>query len=299
MKTNRGIIIIALGSPFYGRMAFNLLISLKHTEPEMPVTLIHDSTAITHLRTEQRKRFDSMLPCSPEFYMLNGKMQYYMPKLHLHELSPYKEAIYLDADMLWLPRRKPSQLFDELAAVDFAMINEGYIEMQGGDKFSNKNYTFWVDPDKLKAAYPENKNVQTGKLFQYRSEFIYFKKNKQSKKIFNLAQRVYKYPKALPLKMGEKIPDEYAFNIAGLLLGIEPHEFNYCPIFWEFLHGRQRLPESELYQRYYGYSMGGSMNVDRQKNFYNELLKYYCMHAHVENRFPWENKINFTRHKAA
>jgi hypothetical protein len=298
MKTNRGIVLIVLGDPFYGRMAFNLLLGLKHTEPEMPVTLIHDSGAITHLRPSQRKMFNAMVPCSPEHYMLNGKMQYYMPKLHLYELSPYKETIFLDADMLWLPRKKPSQLFDELAAVDFAMINEGYVSMNGADKFSNQKYTFWVDPNKIKEAYPDNKNVQSGKLFQYRSEFIYFRKNKESKKLFTLAQKIYRNPKALPVKMGEKIPDEYAFNIAGLLLGIEPHEFNYCPVYWEFLHGRLRLTESELYNRYYGYSMGGSMNIDRQKNFYNELVKYYSMHAHLQNTFRWENKINFKRQTA-
>ena len=42
-------------------------------------------------------------------------------------ISPFDETIFLDVDMIWNPKKKPEDLFEELNNPDFTMCNEGYV----------------------------------------------------------------------------------------------------------------------------------------------------------------------------
>ena len=58
---SKGIILIATGHANYGKMAYNLLNTLKAADASTQVALIHDMAAIAHLREDERKRFDFLI----------------------------------------------------------------------------------------------------------------------------------------------------------------------------------------------------------------------------------------------
>lgn len=61
----QGIILIATGHPYYGRMAYNLALTIKACE-EFPVALVHNDSAIKHLNDSQRGIFDMLIPTTKE-----------------------------------------------------------------------------------------------------------------------------------------------------------------------------------------------------------------------------------------
>lgn len=90
---SQGYITLATGPRQYLEMAINLLLSLKHNDPTREVCLVIDE--------------GSQLP--PEYQNLVQHIAYLSPKdgfhgclnkLRLHELSPFDETMFVDADCL-------------------------------------------------------------------------------------------------------------------------------------------------------------------------------------------------------
>ena len=90
---SQGYITLATGPRQYLEMAINLLLSLKHNDPKREVCLVIDE--------------GSKLP--PEYQNLVQNVAYLTPKegfhgclnkLRLHELSPFDETMFVDADCL-------------------------------------------------------------------------------------------------------------------------------------------------------------------------------------------------------
>lgn len=291
MKTDKGIILIALKHHYYGNMAFNMALSIKHTDPEMPVMLIHDYVSLGGLTQKHLAVFD--IKHSLDSHHTNENTQPYRSKFFLYDLSPFERSIYIDVDGLWLPRMSATKLFESLRNVDFTMINEGYHDMSTGLKTMSSKYTFWMVPEKIQETFPRNKNAKTGKAYQLRSEFIYFKKCSKNKKFFDLALKVYDDKKLKVKEIFSKVPDEYGFNIASLLLAHYPHEENYTPVYWEFLHHNPVMNLEEMYHKYFAYSMGGHRSATRQEKLYNQLVKFYHNAAHFQFPWQWKNKINY------
>lgn len=261
MLKQRGIVIIATGHAFYGRMAYNLSVTVKASEPETEVAVLVNGAALSHLSERQRKLFDYIIPVESAMFST---------KLELYKLSPFRKTIYLDADMVWLPAKKPSQLFDELDGVAFTCITEGSYDLTTGQDDGNPKYYFWADIHAAKDKY----NLK-GKLFQTRSEFLYFEKGKVAQKIFADAAKVYKNPKVDVKLFAAHVPDEFAFNIALCMNGIEPHKYKWTPAFWHRMHGEGRDLPSIMYEHYL-LSVGGNYASGIMKDCYNKV----CMAAH-------------------
>src|SRR5687768_10941291 len=98
---DKGIILLATGAPFYGRMAYNLAVTIKAVEP-VSVTVLHKGAGISHLSQKQLSIFDNIIEITDESFAA---------KLCLLDYSPYDRTLYFDADMAWLPVKKPSELF--------------------------------------------------------------------------------------------------------------------------------------------------------------------------------------------
>ena len=74
----------------------------------------------------EKKLFDQMHTMPEEYYITNGIEKYLKAKTHIYDLSPFDETIFLDVDMIWNPKKKPEDLFEELKNLNFTMCNEGY-----------------------------------------------------------------------------------------------------------------------------------------------------------------------------
>lgn len=252
-----GIVIITTGAPFYGRMAYNLAVTIKSAE-DFPVTVLHNGSALNHLSERQKKIFDSIIEIDT---------QSFAAKLTLYENSPYENTLYLDADMLWLPYKKPSDLFKELESVTFTGITEGWFDYETAEDKGNLMYHYWCNPNEAKEKYK-----LSGKYYQWRSEVLYFKKSSIARKIFEDAKKIYAKPKMEAKKFAGHIPDELAINISTCKHGVEPHVVKWKPAYWHRLHGEGR-GLAEIARDYYLLSVGGNYASGVMKDCYNRVCK--------------------------
>lgn len=165
--TSRGIVIIALGSPQYGRLAANLASSIRYKDKDINIHLVHTAQSVSHLTEKHKALFSSFAECPPQYYTKNDKAVYLKAKTCIYELSPFDETLMLDADMIWFGSKSATNLFDELKDVDFTIQNRNYFDL-GSDKLDEK-YSDWCNIKEVKEKYNT-----TGRFYHLHSEFIFF-----------------------------------------------------------------------------------------------------------------------------
>lgn len=269
---DKGILLMALGHPYYGKQAAALAASIRVIDATIPIVIYSDGGCLNYLKEGERKLFTEIRTMNPEYYQSNGQNNYFRPKIFLYDLTPFENTLFLDVDTCWL-KKSPLQLFKELEKVKFTGVNEGFWDVKTGQFACNKNYTFWAEPDDILKAYKDNKRFMKGKLFQTRTEFLYFKKCKENEEYFSLVKELYEYPGVRMELIGQRIPDEFAFNMAGCLLNHHPHKAGYDPIYWEYTHGKRRLSRTEKVNNFYVYSIGGNSTSRFQREIYNAVVK--------------------------
>lgn len=270
MKT-KGILLIALGHSNYGRMALNLAVSLKVTDSSTKIALAFGGNVLDDIRHYPiDKYFDELIPVPQDNYMRNGNSEFIRSKLHMYDLSPFDETIFLDVDMLWHPVRSASVLFNALKDVPVTFQNRGCLDLSA--ETLDPEYSMWADVNEVKSKY----KFKEGRYYQLHSEFVYFKKQKKVQKLFDDAKDIYDNLKVKSFVFGGGIPDELPFSISMTKNDTYPHEDNYVPIYWEVTEKKnlQRNP-NELYLNFFGYSTGGSFHTKTMKEFYNNLARYY------------------------
>jgi hypothetical protein len=281
----KGILLLATGHGYYGRYAFNLAASIKAVE-NIPIAVVCDPRGISHISDRQKaKVFDIVIPLPDNIKGGFGA------KLHLSELTPFKETIFLDADMLWLTRKTPSMLFEELSGVEFTGITEGYYDVATGDSSkANNKYYFWADPAEIAKVY----KVKAPRIYQWRSEFIYFKKTKTVDKVFKKAQEVQGNPKLSNVKQfAGNVPDELGINVATAVYGIEPHLSNWTPAYWHKLN-RDIIPSpGELHSNWYLISFGSNYASGTVKKIYDQLTKAAMNKIGMQHIFSLHSKKEF------
>lgn len=289
LKREKGILIIATGHPYYGRMAYNLSMSIKAIEPDFPICLVHSERSLNHLSFLQRRFFDEMI-LLPE-----SKVKGFACKLHLDELSPFKETLFLDADMAWLPKRGPSDLMIALSNYEYTGITEGYYDIDTNDRTEiSKKYYFWADVDEIIKKYE-----LTGKIYQWRSEVIYFKKTDKVSKFFSDARKINANPNLKSLIMfGDQVPDELGINISAAIHGVHPHMYKWVPALWPRLHGNNSTCFEEIYNRYYLLSCGSNYATGDIKKLYDRIIKCAANKFQTQHIFPLIDKKSFIPDRA-
>lgn len=236
----KGIILIAAGANYYGKMAHQLVTSLRVTSPGIPVALIYNDTAIQY--DVDLTAFDITIPSPID------AGHWLKLKTLVYDLSPFDETIYIDVDMISL--KNFSQLFDQLADTDFTMQNSGFVDLTG-DVVQEK-YT-WGNIHEIKTMHK-----LSGNFYNLQSEFMYFKKSRSVKKLFDEAKKVFDKPKASFRTFAGGVPDEFAFAVAMCKTGIYPHTAPFTPIYWETAQQKKLYRDRTLlFDNYFGFSVGG------------------------------------------
>lgn len=276
----KGIVICISGHPYYGRLAYNLCLSIKAVE-NFPVAVIYAGRALNHLSDKQKSVFDHVIEMTdPEIPISSGV------KLWVNEYTPFKETLLLDADMLWMPKRKPSELFEELQGINFTAITEGYHDYETKEEDINPAYFFWADVNEIAEVYKINK----GKIYQWRTEVMYFKK---ADKIFNLARKVYQNPNLKTVKVyATGIADELGINVSCAVHGIDPHVFRWQPAYWHMLNNMQ-IPDINSMYNYYLVSFGANNAPGSLKNFYDRVVKAACYKLGHQHLFTLMSKRDY------
>src|SRR5687767_9890096 len=115
LKQETGILLLAIGHPYYGRMAYNLAISLKANDINTHITLVYTDSAITHINQRNMWVFDNKMPYP-------NTDEPFGVKLKLYDLTPYERTIYIDVDALWVNKQSPAKLFEQLKGIPFTGI---------------------------------------------------------------------------------------------------------------------------------------------------------------------------------
>jgi hypothetical protein len=281
IKEETGILLLALGHPYYGRMAYNLAMSIKAIDKNASITLVYTESAITHINQRYMYIFDNK-------FAIDNTSEPFGAKLLLDKLTPYERTLYMDVDTLWTNKQGPAKLFEKLKGTPFTGITEGFHDYDKPiDGTMNKLYPTWADLDEIKEEFD-----LTGKLFQWRGEFIYFEKCDRTEDFFMRAREVYGRAHDLKTvkKFAEHIPDELAINIAANLSGIEPHIFKWKPTFWDRLNGGNMADIADLQYNYYAISCGSNYNSGPLKRTYDRICAASASRLGLQHVFPLVNK---------
>jgi len=294
MSKTRGISLMCYGHPYYGMYAANLAASIKFSCPDIKIALFHDNTAIGHFRDVHRALFSEMHVIPNECFYSNGIHQPYKAKLYVYSLTPFDETIFIDADVIMFPKgRNLNDIFNELKDVNFTIQNRSNYDVS-----TDTQPDMWANLQDIKKEY----KVTSGTFYYISSEFIYFKKTKENKKLFNDAIKIYDNLKISYKRFGGGIPDELPLSIAMLLNGLEPHEKGYRPIYWESAEKKSyntiQLYGSQRAENYIGYSAGGHIaSSNRMKDVYNQLAQFYAAQFGLPIS-PFRDKRTFIKERA-
>lgn len=279
-KNDKGILIIAAGHPYYGQLALNLCLSLKYSSPGLPVAIARHGES-THRIETYMHMFDQVIQLEDPMVTSGGNRNYLKAKVHAYDITPFKETALIDADVIWHPRRSPEMLLNELKAVDFTIGNRN--EVANLDQ-SFPELVQWANPGDLSAVLGH-----TGKFYNLSSEFIYWKQGDTAHNLFETAKRFFEDPGVPYKRFAGGVPDELPFQMALATLDMAPHAVPFLPFYWEHQHKKMLRPK-ELYEKWWGYSMGGNHNGDHAASIYNNLASWYYNHWGLRFTNPIRNK---------
>lgn len=286
---NEGVLLIALGHSNYGRMAFNLAVSIKAGNPDAQIAIAFAGSALDDLQHYPiTKYFDHFIPVPREAYTRAGKTEYIKSKTWMYELSPFDATLFLDVDMLWHPGQKVSDVFKMLTKVKVTFQNRGFLNL--APAILPKDYSMWADVNEIKQAY----GFKKGKYYQLHSEFVFFRKCDEVKKFFDDAREIYDHLKVKSFVFGGAIPDELPFGIAMIKNNCYPHKDNFVPVYWEVTEKQNLQRKLErLYSEFYAYSTGGSFHTKTMKSFYNNLAKFFFNREGLQYPYFLQNKREY------
>jgi hypothetical protein len=267
------ILLFAFGKKGYAQMAYNLAFSLKHFNPDLPITIYHDGILNT-LDESQRNYFNTIIE--------ENTLDISTFKTRLYELSPYEETLYLDVDGISLKDILP--LTKLLCNKDFYVFSWGNHKLEMGNDMKNMRWAYandlWehfkLNPD---AIVP---GTQTS--------MIYFRKTEVAKKIFDVWKEVSANPMPLDKlreKWGGTQPDELYLNVALAQLNI-PANTEQCMFFGNYFDNRTF---GQLKDDFYFLSIYGGVGNTRKRywKWYNQLIKEYHRSYSIQAPFQYEN----------
>lgn len=269
-----GVLIIALGYDLYGKCAYNLALSLKAYDDSIRVCILYEPSAISKLSQKELEFFDDHILIDPKDYTVNGKPQYQRAKLCAYKYSPYDFTMYLDADNIWLPEKKPSWLMGEFINNLFTIGMHGQYDVETG-RNAKEGYMFWGEPRQI-ANYHGIKKT----LPQSVSGFFCFKKDERIKQLFDLALVIYDDPNAPSVIWAQGKPDEYCFNVAMGLLGMSQKQLSV--LHFDKIDGV--LEPENIYRGFWGIAMGTHKVSPNLITLYNKLVNKYSIMAGMDSR---------------
>lgn len=267
-------------------MAYNLALSIRH-HSDIPIVLFYQGAGITYLFEDQKEVFSDIQELPIEFYMNEGKPHYVKPKLHLYDLTPFDETIFLDADMIFSPFKTIEDLFEE------NKDREIQFACRGEKRMDQTTKSEWVNLSEIENIHGFNH------WYELSSEVIYWKQGDVAQIVFDTAIDYYSnHGMGIKRWIGEKleekenaiqefaggIPDEVPFSLA-----LEKTETKivapYVPSYWQPAFFTKILKDIDIQKNYYLISAGGASVQSNIKRIYDNLAKYYCGNTEKKRSF--------------
>lgn len=298
LPENAGIFIIALGDPNYGRMAFNLAVSIKAEWPDVKIAVGFNEGSLRDLfRYPVDKYIDRLVQVPDEILMRRGHIEYQRAKLHILDLSPWESTLYLDADTIWLNNaRGPAELMKSLAKVDLAIQNRGFIDLAKPlSMVDSYKYSTWAKTQEIKKAY----NITKGKYYLLFSEMMWIRNTPENHALFFKAREIYDNLLVEYLEFNGGVPDELPLAIAIAIAGRQIKS-ELTPVYWEASQKRNltKKPE-ELKSEFYALSIGGKRVSRPVEDYYNHLASYAFQREGLQYPYTYIDKRKFLPQRKA
>lgn len=260
------ILLIAGGHGEYGKLASNLIYSIR-ANSEVPIHVLTHGEAALYL-PDVSNMTTSIIP--KEAMNVRGRENFFFTKTWIYDLTPFESTLFLDVDMVLFKSIDP--LLSELASIDWTIQNRAKLDLsENVDPKKEKNHYLW-------ASYNEIKSKYKGFLYSLHSECIWFKKSQENKEYFDLVKELYTNPPVTPRTFAGDVADELAFALACNILDKKPHLEPFVPVYWWMLDGKKDGYELQnLGSKYYGFSVGGNRFAKRKiEDNYNTLARTHC-----------------------
>ncbi len=210
MKTQKGVLLLAVGNKSYAGWAVNLAASLHFYSPGLTIDIIVDSVTDAAIAGMERSLFSRVVHIRPsDMHDSDGVFAPGKAKLSLYGYSRFEQTIYIDADSCVC--RDISPLFDELAGSPVKSQALSFVTEKDTDwgchwmPFGEARQTYWLMGEYI--------------LPVINSSFIYFEKCAEAERFFGMAKD--NFIEGFKSKWGKSFPDELAFNIAAAQTGID------------------------------------------------------------------------------
>lgn len=276
---SKGIFMMVWGKPQYGWMAFQLAMSVKYHSPSIPIHLLTDDLAISRMRDEQLRLFDSIeqfeTPLDPA-----------MAKIMMYDRLPFDHTIFLDADGIAL--QPMDKLFDQFMADDrpFRCAVHAYYNKHDPPDMP---LMVWAKRDVIWNHYGFTDET----LPATQSSLLYIRKSDQSKEIYQkmMANYVNKIPlEQLKNRWGGGQPDELYLNVTLAQMGYDPA----CPNVVYFADDRTYRPH-QLKDKYHLLSLFGTANNVKPpfEGFYDKEVENLSKHFGGLQTYKWKSIKQF------
>lgn len=269
-----GVLILALGNPYYGSVAANLIMSLRSSDANLPIHLVYHGDALKNVSQGVLDMVTSMQECPEHCYRKDGKTRYFKAKTFIYDLSPFDNTVFLDVDLIWFQRPLMELVLNELMDVDFTIQNRDKYDLSNGH---NPKY-FWANYKDVKEKY---KGFENHYLYSLHSEFIWFKRSDANKAFFDKVKEFYDNPPVPATKFAGDVADELPFAMACIECNFKPHKTPFVPVCWSQLDTKATYDIHKLKQNYYGYSVGGNAINSNMNAVYNTMAGSYGNHFNL------------------
>lgn len=213
----KGCVIYAFKKPSYGKMAWNLCMSIKAVSPNMPVAIIHDGLSLDHLEDWRQRYFDQLILMDKEDLYHVGKFSPGKGKLSGYRYLPFDENIIIDADSICI--NDLSRLFE-------MCTKNVHAQCVGSWNETAKTWTCqWMDLIEARKLY----SIEgTHTVYEINSSFVYIKKSPEAEKLYARALENLEIGWGHPelQNWGGGFPDELGWNVAFAQLGIHPQFYH-------------------------------------------------------------------------
>lgn len=158
------IYTLALGNPFYGIMASNLALSLKHLG--QPCNLITDEEMLVSLK-ERVSLFDKIVIMPKDEYTIDGRAYWGLAKLKMHKYLPNYHNLFIDADSLVGFNVDVPKMLDSFKGVTFtaSYATNSWGPLKAGPQWYPKNL---VLPDTLNGSHDLPLALSSAMMFYIR-----------------------------------------------------------------------------------------------------------------------------------
>ncbi|MES2829676.1 MAG: hypothetical protein V4687_16055 [Bacteroidota bacterium] len=287
----RGIVLLAIGCPAYGNFAFNMAVSLREHSPNIPIQLIYEEHAISHLNDWHRSFFDWLTVIEKDDSRYpDGKLFPANAKLHLYEYSAFEKNIYFDVDGLVIKDITP--LFDlcESAGGYFYSQMSGVYEIKEGK--NNFPGLQWANVDDIKEYY----QLEAGEVLPaINSSFQYFTHSEESQVLFDQALSLLNNPIPIsmhPQKWGKKgfQPDELYMDVALCKVNLVPELAGFKELI--YFNTRRGDGLDTLKTKYYLLGLYGGINFTHmsiRKMYDSELQRIFRVRGYGTHWFKIDN----------